>query len=76
MTRPTREMAAVRRALIGRRIVDVELNPFEDGRGDRTSMPDLILDNGARVFFMVDETEGDGYGVRMGIAAGRRRGKG
>lgn len=39
-------------------------------------MPDLILDNGARVFFMVDETEGDGYGVRMGIAAGRRRGKG
>lgn len=76
MTRPTREMAAVRRALIGRRIVDVDLNPFEDGRGDRTADPTLILDNGARVFFLVDETEGDGYGVRMGIAAGRRRGKG
>lgn len=61
---------ATARLLVGRTIVAVDLQPFDDcdsaGRKVKTCYdPRLVLDNGARVTFMVDEIDcGDGYGVR------------
>jgi hypothetical protein len=61
---------ATARLLVGRKIVAVDLQPFDDcdssGRKIKTSYePRFILDNGARLTFSVDEIDcGDGYGVR------------
>lgn len=58
------------RLLVGRKIVAVDLRPFRDEGVDGklikiTYDPILTLDNGARVFFNVDEIDcGDGYGIR------------
>lgn len=57
------------RLLVGRTIVAVELNASDDvsdsGQKIKTVYdPTFILDNGARVFFVVQETEhGSSYGI-------------
>ena len=51
----------ITRLLEGHRIVKVEMNPFLS-RGVKAYDPVLILENGARIRFLVQETEG-GYGV-------------
>lgn len=60
-------MIATKRRLVGRCIVDIELNRFSRGGSRRprwTYRPVLVLDNGARVAFTADEIEsGSDYGV-------------
>lgn len=51
------------RALKGRRIVNVKLNNFRDGRGGWTCNPDFFLDDGSRLSFTVRETESGEYGI-------------
>lgn len=63
-------MKARRRDLIGRKIVDVQFNRFRarpDSGVDRSiaTDPTLILDNGARLRFSVEETEIGEYGVAI-----------
>lgn len=53
-----------KRKVIGRRIVDVELRSFPDGRGGRAHAPQIILDNGRAIRFVVEETEHGEYGVQ------------
>ena len=61
---------ATARLLVGRAIVAVDLEPFDDcnaaGRKVQTCYrPRITLDNGAIVTFFVQETDpGDCYGVR------------
>lgn len=60
---------ATARLLVGRKIVAVDLQPFDDldsaGKKIKTSYePRITLDNGAVLSFVVDEIDcGDGYGV-------------
>ncbi len=58
---------ATARLLVGRRIVGFELRTFSDGDGVLEAThhdPIILLDNGARVTFMVTETDsGDAYGI-------------
>jgi hypothetical protein len=57
---------ATSKLLIGRTIVGFELRPWTDSDPEKSKHydPVFILDNGARVSFMVTETyEGNGYGV-------------
>lgn len=57
---------AKKRDVVGRKIVDVEWNWFETGRGSKKSTdPTIILDNGSRVHFVVIETEVGEYGIEM-----------
>jgi len=60
------------RDLIGRRIVGVEWNRFhvrpETDKRFTTTDPVLILDNGARLSFVVAETESQEYGVELCLA--------
>jgi len=61
------------RYLVGRRIVGVELRPFDSGhKGSRrwTFAPVFILDDGSRVAFSVDETD---HGSEYGISISRWR---
>ena len=56
------------RALKGRRIVDVKLRKFRTGvkyqsRQEWTYNPLIILDNGAKLCFGVDETDVGSYGI-------------
>ena len=51
--------------LVGRRIVAVDLRPFNDGRGGTTTAPLLKLDDGTSIWFSVHETETDSYGIVM-----------
>jgi len=56
------------RYLVGKRIVGVELRPFDSGhKGSRrwTFDPVFILDDGSRVAFSVDETD---HGSECGIS--------
>jgi hypothetical protein len=55
------------RTLVGYKIVAVEPQPFPDGRGGTAHKPVLVLDDGRRVKFLVDETETD-YGVNVVVA--------
>lgn len=48
----------------GLRIVRVELNPFDDGRGGHAYNPVIVLADGSRLRFEVQETESGEYGVR------------
>lgn len=60
--------AGAKRFLVGRTIVAVALQPFDTGRctkGDVSFDPVFTLDDGSRVWFRVDETEGDGYGITI-----------
>lgn len=70
---------ATPRLLVGRTIAAVELNPFEDVMvsglrlGTRYD-PVIVLDNGARVRFVVEEIDsGACYGVRPCYDAPSRR---
>lgn len=54
-----------KRWLIGRTIVDVELNPFSDGRGSIAHDPVITLDNGAKLAFQTEETDDLDYGVNI-----------
>ena len=56
-------VTASSRLLVGRKIVAFRLNPFPDGRGGMSCNPTITLDNGARLCFLVEETESD-YGIR------------
>lgn len=61
---------ATPRLLVGRKIVAVEMGSFPDRDIDGKTLrichdPVLVLDNGARVHFVVEETDqGDHYGIR------------
>ncbi len=60
-------MIATKRRIVGRRIVDVQLHRFSRGGKRRprwTYLPVFVLDNGARISFVVDEIESaSGYGI-------------
>lgn len=60
-------MNATKCDLIGRRIVDVKWNYFDDGRGGKASAPALYLDNGQMLFFSTQETEHGEYGTALCI---------
>jgi len=69
-------MRARKHNLVGRRIVDVEwhrfarspeISPKLDG-----TQPVLVLDNGTRVWFVVQESEVGEYGVALCITKGAR----
>jgi hypothetical protein len=59
--------------LIGRRIVRVDFRQFRTHRegvgledpGYWTTDPQILLDNGRWLRFLVEETDGDGYGVKL-----------
>jgi hypothetical protein len=61
---------ALRKALVGRKIVDTEAHAFRDGRGGITYQPVLVLDNGAKLHFVVHETDGGDYGIDPQIEGG------
>jgi hypothetical protein len=66
---------ATKRQLVGRKIVDVDWGLFNTGvgRGKKTAtQPRLTLDNGARVYFVVEETEVGEYGVTICCTDPRR----
>ena len=64
-------MADAKRAdIVGRRIVGLRLNAHDDGRGQRTYDPEITLNNGAILSFVVHETEGD-YGIDPHLVGGR-----
>lgn len=54
---------ATAKLLVGRTIVAFDRRPFDDGRGSLAYDPVLVLDNGAHVTFIVQETEAGTYGV-------------
>jgi hypothetical protein len=62
-------MKATVRDLKGRKIVDVKLRRFRDGRGGWATDPLLTLDDGRKVWFIAQETEVAEYGVEIGISA-------
>jgi hypothetical protein len=62
------QLKATRKDLIGRKIVAVNLRSFPDGKGGTATDPLLTLDNGRRIWFVVDETEVGEYGVCICIA--------
>lgn len=56
--------------LVGRTIVDVDFRPFRSQRDDyrpKAHNPVFVLDNGKRVWFVVEETEMEDYGVNVCI---------
>ena len=61
-------MKATARDLVGRRITAVAFQPFPDGRGANATDPILTLDNGRRVWFVVQETDTGDYGVSIQIS--------
>lgn len=64
------------RRLVGRTIVAVDLRPFDAGSDESprgtTFAPVLTLDDGTRVRFVVDETEGSEYGVTVCVTPLKR----
>ena len=52
----------LRRQLINRTIVNIRMNPFDNGRGGQAMNFEIVLDNGKSIFFDVEETESD-YGT-------------
>lgn len=54
--------------LRGRRIENIRLRPFSDGKGERAYDPEIILDNGSAIRFVVQETESGEYGVALVVA--------
>lgn len=58
-------MIAQPRHVEGKRIVRLELHPFSDGRGKTAYAPVITLEDGSRLHFHVQETEGGAYGVRI-----------
>lgn len=58
--------------LIGKRIQDIDLRPFDDGRGGSAYDPVIILGDGTRIVFHVQETEVGQYGVEFLVVAAKR----
>lgn len=54
---------ATARLLVGRKIAGFEPRPFDDRRGGTAHHPVLMLDNGALLRFVVEETDTGDYGV-------------
>lgn len=65
---------ATKKDLRGRRIVDVNLNRFRDGRGGWAYAPAILLDNGVLLTFEVRETDVLDYGVEPMLAIPERSG--
>lgn len=66
-----------KRRVIGRKIVDVRLNPFQsDPNHPRSRAHDavIVLDNGAEIGFLVQETEIGEYGVYPVLRPRTRKG--
>lgn len=51
------------RLLTGRRIVGFDSNPWDDGRGGTAHSPRMVLDNGARLTFLTEETDQGEFGT-------------
>jgi hypothetical protein len=52
----------------GQTITRVELHPFDDGRGGKAYNPVLTFSSGARLWFIVQETESLEYGVTLAVS--------
>lgn len=59
--------------LIGRKILLVDLRAFDDGRGGRAFAPEITLDDGSTLSFVVQETETGEYGIEMQRGRVRKR---
>lgn len=57
--------------VIGRTIVAVRMNPFDDGKGGTAHAPVLELDNGAQLHFVTEETEMGEYGTSIAYRKAR-----
>lgn len=55
--------------LTGRKIRSIKLRPFPDGNGGLAYNPVILLDNGTRLVFIVQETEAGEYGVKPMVIA-------
>lgn len=64
--RPLSTEQTVAKALKGRTIVKVVLNPFSDGRGGQAYDPQFFFDDGSTLRFSVIETE-TVYGVSLAL---------
>jgi hypothetical protein len=53
------------RWILGKRIVEVNMNPFPDGMGGTTHNPVFTLEDGSQVRFAVQETEVGEYGIEL-----------
>jgi len=51
--------------VIGRTITQLEMNPFDDLRGGTAHNPVFVLDNGARLRFLTEETDTGDYGTEI-----------
>lgn len=60
-------LAAMKSALVNRRIIGVLWNTFPSGRGYDVTDPVLLLDNGVTIQFAVQETDVEKYGIRLQI---------
>ena len=58
---------------LGRTIVGVEWRPADDGRGETVADPELILDDGRRIGFVVQETDVGEYGIDIVLLAAPRK---
>jgi hypothetical protein len=69
-------MKRITKLLLGRRIEHVILNEFDSGRVDVPVAhdPTIILDNGASIRFVVQETEVGEYGIEIVYVPNRKRG--
>lgn len=64
--------AKLRKLLIGRTIVDVKTNPFDNGKGGKAHDPRIVLDNGRELAFCTEETEVGEYGIEIQILNPRK----
>jgi hypothetical protein len=62
-------MKAQRKHLIERKIIDILFRPFPNGRNGIAQNPIIILDNGQRLSFVVEETEVGEYGISLVISS-------
>jgi hypothetical protein len=53
--------------IIGRKIVDVELNRFSDSGGYWNHEPVFFLDDGTRIAFVATKTDVGKYGIELVI---------
>jgi hypothetical protein len=51
--------------IIGRKIIAVEMHPFEGENHLTAHAPVITLDNGARIFFVTEETGLSEYGTAI-----------
>jgi hypothetical protein len=61
-------MHGIKKALIGRTIVQVDLRPFPDGRGGTAHDPVLTLDDGKQLRFWTEETDVGAYGTTIVVS--------